>query len=589
MEDLNEEISPLKRVKKTSHYKIELTELTEISKKHENIGVEFCPVCSIKLNFYNVDPQVHINMCLDKDIDLASCFDESNQLVLNEKVISPGFHNHELKKVVVPTLESSFVNTIVTPTSYRSIDIVSTSQSQFINNVVTPVIQIHDMVDAVTPTCRLQHLNYNKVAAVDPKQQVFSQLKSKDFKQAKINDFFESDKKLNLHKTNDEKTNVVVRRFQIAPSETSGPNSRFFTKQSVSVKPERRAEMKKNSRKDCPFYKKIFVASISVDAFSYGEIPGCKYYLLSHFHSDHYKGLSKKFSGKVYCSKITANLVISQLHVCQDNVVVLPMNQLIRLGDVHLTLLDANHCPGSVMFLFEFNNKRILHVGDFRVHEDMLRNEKLCKIPINELYLDTTYCDPTYIFPPQNEIIDFVVKTARSFLQKNTKTLIVCGTYTIGKERVFYSLANELCLKIGVTKEKMKILKCLESKDLESKLTLDYNIAQVHVLPLFGINIKKLNDHMEVYKKYGYNHILAFKPTGWTYNASFKTINDISPVTSGNITIYSVPYSEHSSFAELKSFVQVIRPNKIIPTVNNGTEESRNKMNAYFESWLKST
>ena len=148
-------------------------------------------------------------------------------------------------------------------------------------------------------------------------------------------------------------------------------------------------------------------------------------------------------------------------------------------------------CPGSVMFFFEFDNKRILHVGDFRFHSNMLRN-KIGETPINELFLDTTYCDPKYTFPPQNDVIDFVVKTARRFLEENKRTLIVCGAYTIGKERVFHSLANELGLKIGVTKEKMKILKCLEDKDLENKLTLDYNLAQLHVLPLFSINLKVL-------------------------------------------------------------------------------------------------
>lgn len=48
-----------------------------------------------------------------------------------------------------------------------------------------------------------------------------------------------------------------------------------------------------------------------------------------------------------------------------------------------------------------------------------------------------SYCDPSYSFPPQSETIEFCASVAANAIKQNAKTLIVVGTYTIGKEKIF--------------------------------------------------------------------------------------------------------------------------------------------------------
>ncbi|CAL0313418.1 unnamed protein product [Lupinus luteus] len=147
--------------------------------------------------------------------------------------------------------------------------------------------------------------------------------------------------------------------------------------------------------------------SFTVDAFQYGCVEGCSAYFLSHFHSDHYGGLSKKWSdGPIYCSPLTSCLVqmclsVNPLYICP-----LEFNMEHLIDGVKVTLLEANHCPGATLIHFDLpNGQCYLHTRDFRACKQMQAYSLLVNQRVNILYLDTTYCNPKYKFPSKEDLL----------------------------------------------------------------------------------------------------------------------------------------------------------------------------------------
>uniref|UniRef100_A0A8C5Q228 DNA cross-link repair 1A protein n=1 Tax=Leptobrachium leishanense TaxID=445787 RepID=A0A8C5Q228_9ANUR len=339
------------------------------------------------------------------------------------------------------------------------------------------------------------------------------------------------------------------------------------------------------AKRRCPFYKKIPGTNFTVDAFQYGQIEGCSAYFLTHFHSDHYGGLTKKFRFPIYCSKITGNLVRSKLRVEQEFINVLPMDTECMVDNVRVVLLDANHCPGAVLLLFILpDGTNVLHTGDFRADPSMENYPPLIGRKIHSLYLDTTYCSPEYTFPPQQEVIQFAANTAFEMVTLHPRTLVVCGTYSVGKEKVFLAVAEVLGCKASMSQDKYKTMQCLESEEIRSLVTTDWHSTPLHILPMMQLNFKGLYAHLNKFSG-KYDRVLAFKPTGWTYSDRCSSVENIRPESRGKVTLYGVPYSEHSSYLEMKRFVQWCKPQKIIPTVNMGSPKSRSTMEKHFKEW----
>lgn len=206
---------------------------------------------------------------------------------------------------------------------------------------------------------------------------------------------------------------------------------------------------KPSYQRTCPFYKIMPGLFICVDAFRYGAVQGCQAYFLSHFHSDHYVGLTSNWShGPIYCSKVTGNLVRQQLRVDPKYVIDLEFEKTVEVPGtkgVRVTMIPANHCPGSSLYLFEkvtgkktngeARLQRILHCGDFRacrkhvehpllmpdVRDKVTGNSKEQKIDV--CYLDTTYLNPKYSFPSQENVIkacaDMCVSLSKHTVDEN--------------------------------------------------------------------------------------------------------------------------------------------------------------------------
>ena len=86
-----------------------------------------------------------------------------------------------------------------------------------------------------------------------------------------------------------------------------------------------------------------------------------------------------------------------------------------------------------------------------------------------------------------------------------------------------------------------------------------------------------------------YNHILGIKPTGWTHSRAEgqeSSLAYLRIVTKGQLSLLEVPYSEHSSYSELRRFINFLRigeVGQIVPTVN------RTKCKAFegmFQKWI---
>lgn len=245
---------------------------------------------------------------------------------------------------------------------------------------------------------------------------------------------------------------------------------------------------------------------IRIDNFNCDEhSPAPLACFLSHVHSDHLRGLEYFKSPFIYCSAATKEILLrlekyphrmnfaKNILECRKQTykhlkkllrpIPLETPTDIELSPgVHITvtLYDANHCTGAVMFLIEDQGKAILYTGDVRCEDWWI--SKLVRHPtmvayssglkrLDNIYLDTTFASseqPYKHFPSKADGISELIEKLSHY---PPDAVFYFNTWTFGYEDCWVALSHALGSKVHLDRYRYRLyhsladnLKCEQSE-----------------------------------------------------------------------------------------------------------------------------
>ncbi|GIC94060.1 putative DNA repair protein [Aspergillus udagawae] len=218
---------------------------------------------------------------------------------------------------------------------------------------------------------------------------------------------------------------------------------------------------------------------------------------LSHVHSDHLQGLESFRAPFIYCSAATRELLLRlekyphrmnftkgilesrRLHYKHLTKLLRPIPldtpteiELTPLLSIRVTLLDANHCAGAVMFLIEGDGKAVLYTGDIRaerwwvdslVRHPILIPYTLGSKKLDKIYLDTTFARVDHVcrsFPSKAEGLRELLQKVEAYPKE---TIFYFRAWTFGYEDVWIALSALLNTKVHVDRYQIGLYRSLIS------------------------------------------------------------------------------------------------------------------------------
>lgn len=299
-----------------------------------------------------------------------------------------------------------------------------------------------------------------------------------------------------------------------------------------------------------PVSARLWEAGVRIDDFTE---PGTLT-LLSHFHSDHMRGLARGGPpGRTLASHATSCLLRALHRVPESGVIAVAPGESVFIDDplpLRVTAFDANHCPGALMFLVECDAGTLFYTGDFRL--DARMRETIRSLPpVDLLVVDNTYDDPRYRFPLQEDAVAQIVAIAE---RHHSERQVALAIYSIGKTRILEALHARLGRPTYVSARTARIYRLLGLSHLVTR--------EREETPLRGYGRAYFDRYFKMKREYREGRAVVIIPTGWAVDVRRPEWN-----------FHYVAYSEHCDFHEREEFVRLVRPmavENLLSERNNG-------------------
>jgi DNA cross-link repair 1B protein len=193
--------------------------------------------------------------------------------------------------------------------------------------------------------------------------------------------------------------------------------------------------------------------------------------------------------------------------------------------------------------------------------------------PIDVLYLDNTFCHPSYSHPPRAVALHQLREAIGRLIRTGDERLLL-GIDTLGKEELLEAVADAIGGAVAVTPARLQSARALGLPD--GHLTTCWHEARVVTVPRWRVTPKGLATLQQRHvQSGGVPFTAAVLPTGWVRHVAPAPAGDEAPqeqeggdaTLAPPVAIVQVPYSLHASFAELHRLVQLLAPRAIIGVV----------------------